>query len=121
MPTTEEKLKELILSTYGSVRKFSMTLDMPYSTIDTIFKRGIENSSLENVMRICDALSLSVDELAAGRLIERNIHNHSNEEDELIHLFRKLNKEGCAYILQTVRMASENPAMQKDDHNSVAV
>ena len=121
MATTEENLKALIQNKYGSLRKFALDMDMPYTTLDGILKRGVGNSSIGNIIKICDALSLSVDELAAGKLVEREFCERSVDEDELILLFRKLNKEGRAYVLQTVRMASENPSMQKDDHNSVAV
>lgn len=66
--STEDKLKEYILEKYKSLREFVMIADMSYSTVDSILKRGIDNSSISNVMKICKVLDLSVDELAEGRL-----------------------------------------------------
>lgn len=66
--TTEEKLKEFILKRYQSVREFSILSDIPYSTIASIFKRGIGNSSVTNVIKICKALDISVDALAEGEI-----------------------------------------------------
>jgi len=65
----EEKLKELILSRYNSIREFAIDIDIPYTTIVSIFKRGIGNSSVTNVIKISKALGISVDELANGNIV----------------------------------------------------
>ncbi len=57
----EEKIKELIIEKYGSVRQFALKIDIPYTTIDSILKRGIDNSNVSNVIKMCKALGLSVD------------------------------------------------------------
>lgn len=67
--TIEDQLKNLILSRYRSIREFTITIDMPYTTIDSIFRRGIGNSSVTNVIKICKALGISADELAEGRIV----------------------------------------------------
>ena len=64
--TTEEKLKELILKRYNSIREFTIAIDMPYTTMDSIFRRGIGNSSVSNIIKICKALGISADALADG-------------------------------------------------------
>lgn len=67
--TIEEKIKELILSKYRSVREFTQAIEMPYSTFSTIMSRGIENSSVTNVIKICKALGISADGVAEGKII----------------------------------------------------
>lgn len=67
--TTEEKIKNLILKRYHSIREFSITTDIPYTTLDSILKRGIGNSSVTNVIKICKALGISVDALADGEIV----------------------------------------------------
>lgn len=67
--TTEEKLKDLILKRYHSVREFTISANIPYSTLDSIFKRGIGNSSVINVIKICKALGISADALADGEIV----------------------------------------------------
>lgn len=66
--STEEKLKNYILSRYRSVREFTTKYDIPYSTLSTVFMRGIDNSSLSTIIRICNALGISTDEIAEGRI-----------------------------------------------------
>lgn len=67
--TTEEKLKELILKRYHSIREFTIYIDMPYTTMDSIFRRGVGNSSVSNIIKICKALSISADALADGEIV----------------------------------------------------
>ena len=62
--STEERLRELILKRYNSVREFTIEHDIPYTTMHSIFKRGIDNSSMTNIIKICKALHISVDALA---------------------------------------------------------
>ena len=67
--TTEEMLKELILNRYNSIREFAISIDMPNSTIDSIFRRGVGNSSVINIIKICKALNISADALADGEIV----------------------------------------------------
>lgn len=67
--TTEEKLKELILIRYHSIREFTLEIDIPYTTLDSIFRRGIGNSGVNNVIKICKALGISTDALADGEIV----------------------------------------------------
>ena len=83
----ETKLKDLILSRYKSLREFTIIVDIPYTTLDSILKRGIGNSSVNNVIKICNALNLSVDALAAGE-IEYQFEKksaHTNEIREIVN------------------------------------
>ena len=65
----EDKLKEKIIEKYGSVRKFALKVNIPYTTIDTILKRGINNSNVSNVIKICKELNISVDKLVDSKEI----------------------------------------------------
>lgn len=67
--TIEEKLKKYILKKYNSIREFTIAIDLPYSTMATILKRGIANSNVNNIIKICQALEISADELAAGNIV----------------------------------------------------
>ena len=67
--TIEEKLKNYILTNYKSVREFVKHAELPYSTVDGILKRGIANSSIGNVLKICKALQISADELANNKIV----------------------------------------------------
>ncbi len=117
--STEQNLKEFILSKYSSMREFSIALDMPYSTVDSIFKRGLENASVANIIKMCNHLSISADELAEGRITPRASNGLSSEEAELVRMFRMMNKDGQALVMATIRTFLGNPEMQKENTNHV--
>lgn len=74
----EENLKNHILSRYKSLREFTILKDIPYTTLDSMLKRGIGNSSVTNVIKVCKALNISVDALADGKIIRKKYNTTHN-------------------------------------------
>lgn len=100
MDCVEERLKNLILSKYKSVREFTNFIGMPYSTFDSILKRGISNSNITNVLMISNALGIDTEKLADGEIAAKQssietIAAHKNaawtdEELNKIEEYKKL-------------------------------
>ncbi len=116
----EQKLKDLILSNYSSVREFSRMIDMPYSTLDSIFKRGIENASVSNIIRICTELSISVDELAHGNITIRSATNAISKDStpsispdaiDLAHKYDQLDTHSQQVVTAVVDMELKRPVL----------
>lgn len=132
--TIEEKLKDLILKRYHSVREFTIVHDIPYTTIVSIFKRGIQNSSVINITKICKALQISVDALADGDISpikERPASRHNEVEvtdildetkDALIHSWKltldgkRIEKSEIESIIDAIDVGVEI-AKRKKKHN----
>lgn len=70
MEKTELELKEMIISRYGSLKKFCETIDMPWTTLDSILKRGIANSNITNIMKITRELKIDTEQLASGAIVD---------------------------------------------------
>ena len=70
----EDKLKNLIIDKFGSVRQFALNIDIPYTTVDSILKRGIDNSNVGNVIKMCKALNISIDSLLDNKKIISNLN-----------------------------------------------
>lgn len=70
----EEKIKNLIIEKYGSIRQFAIKIDIPYTTIDSILKRGIDNSNVSNVLKMCKALDISVDKSIENNDLVSNLN-----------------------------------------------
>jgi DNA-binding Xre family transcriptional regulator len=66
--TTEEKLKSLILSEYGTISAFTKKAGIPNSTLVTILSRGVKNSNASNIKKICNTLDISTDDLYLGKI-----------------------------------------------------
>lgn len=55
----EQKLRNIILDKYASLRSFSLEADIPYSSLMTILTRGIAGASFDTVILICKKLDIS--------------------------------------------------------------
>lgn len=94
--TIEEKLKNLILTKYRSIREFTQIIDMPYSTFSTIISRGIENSSVTNIIKICKALGISADALADGQIAHVSA-DHRDDEIDIDHVINDVKGKILSY------------------------
>ena len=54
----EQKLRNLILDKFVSLRKFTFEADIPYSSLTTILDRGIAGASFDTVIKICKTLEI---------------------------------------------------------------
>lgn len=73
---------DLILKNYASKSDFARKADLPYSTLDSIFKRGLQNASIANIIKLCNALNISADGLSNGKVIMIN-KNKSMVQDDI--------------------------------------
>ena len=96
--TIEEQLKQEILSKYKSVRAFTTAINIPYSTLDSVFKRGIQNAGVSTMIKVFDALDLDIECIPGGTLLRRPLKSEnssssdgSEPEEEISRLFDKLN------------------------------
>ncbi len=54
----EQKLRNLILDRYTSLRQFAIESDIPYSTLMTMLSRNIGGASFDVVIKICKKLEI---------------------------------------------------------------
>ena len=59
----EEFLRTIIEDRYGSLRAFTKNIGMPYTTLVSILKRGIGNTSVDNILKICKHLGIPPESL----------------------------------------------------------
>ena len=66
-------LKNYILDNYKSIKQFARLVELPSSTVNGIFVRGINNSTFSNVVKICQFLNISIDGLLKGNIVESTL------------------------------------------------
>lgn len=54
----EQKLRNLILDNFPSLRQFAVEADIPYSTLMTLLSRDIGGASFDVIMKICTYLNV---------------------------------------------------------------
>ena len=62
----EQKLRNLILDKYTSLRQFALEADIPYSTLMTLLSRDIGGASFDVIIRICKQLDVDPMEFYDG-------------------------------------------------------
>lgn len=92
------ELKDLINERYKSVKEFALLVKIPYTTLDSILKRGVDKTSVVNVVKICKELNIQIDALIEGKVKEVVSSGH--------HLTRTAVMVGEAYDKTTEKEQS---------------
>ncbi|MFE1631246.1 helix-turn-helix domain-containing protein [Brevibacillus reuszeri] len=93
MDKRAEILAELI-DKKGSRRAFAEEIGLPPTTLQSILTRGVGRASIDNIIKVCRALGISVEELdamAAGGEVQTIAAHHDGEdwtEEELAEIER---------------------------------
>lgn len=69
--TKEEQLKAIILSKHKSVSAFAEAVEIPYTTVISILKRGIDTAGIRVAIKIFDALNLDIESVRDTALREK--------------------------------------------------
>lgn len=99
--TVEQKLQNYILENYKSIMQFAKVAELPYTTVKGIFSRGLWGTSIQNVIKICNTLSIDINALINGE-IKKDIHIHelTSHEKKLIVAYR--NHPEHQYTIDTI-------------------
>ena len=126
--TVEQKLQDYILDNYKSIMQFAKVADLPYTTVKGIFSRGIWGTSIQNVIKICNTLSLDINALVNGE-IKKDIHINelTTHEKKLVVAYR--NHPDHQYTIDTILHIDEEEqliptlkaARSKDNNQPIEV
>ena len=64
----EERLRRLIMSRFPTVKDFAAEAEIPYTTLLSVFKRGIDNTGITNIQKLCKTLGITMEGLCEGRI-----------------------------------------------------
>jgi len=94
----EADLKQLIIDRFGSLSKFSEVIDMPWTTLDGVIKRGVNKANITSLIKICEGLNIDCESLYYGRLLPKQdmLKEDPLSEKEQIHIkkYRALSEHG---------------------------
>ena len=99
MVSKEEKVRNDIATKFGSVPKMAKEIGIPQNTIYHALERGLDNTTSKTRSAILDALY--------GRTEYAVVRIWSDEEEELIELFRKLPTKGQHALLVGLRECAQ--------------
>lgn len=120
--TVEEQLKKIILERYKSVRAFTQDVNIPYSTVDTMFKRGISGTGVSTVIKIFQALNLDIESISTGELKSLTAkkapaeqHGESDlQKERLIQNYDNMNQFGREKLVDYSDYLADDPKHAKN-------
>ena len=84
----EEVLAEMMVKKSGNVKSFCEASGLKYTTVLSILKRGVLTANIDHIILMCDALGISVDALAEGRIEEKE--KRPAEENDLAIILERI-------------------------------
>lgn len=94
--TREEIIKNLIREKGMNLKAFSEDANIPYTTFYSMLDRGIGKASVDNVIKVCKALGITVEEL-------ENKANNDKVETVAAHSTNNLTDEEQEKVLEFVK------------------
>ncbi len=94
----ENDLKEIIISKYNNIQEFCDKNNLIYSKVDKIFKKGIGDTNIQLILKICSILDIDADSILKGEIHFNNPllkytkipTKLNNDESALLVKFNKL-------------------------------
>ena len=127
--TKETYLKEMMVLQSGSVKAFSVSAKIPYTTIRSILERGIGNASITSIIAICEALGITTEQLITFDENELNILSIYNKleinykKDVYTYAENKLDEQKGIYpMFETINVyghASAGTGAILDDNENI--
>jgi transcriptional regulator with XRE-family HTH domain len=87
-----------------TIKDFAKKINMPYTTLLSILNGSLGGASIDNVMKICKGLHITIEEL------QQNFNAADSDaslESELMKLFRTLNLDNKQIALLQIKTLSE--------------
>lgn len=79
-----EKIKKMIGNTGMNLKAFSEKAGLPYTTLRSILERGVDKASINNILLICKALNIKVEDLEKDCCVEYNPSTHINVKNRIV-------------------------------------
>ena len=100
------------------IRQIEISEHMKVSqgTVSNWFK-GTNSIDIENLAELCSFLGVSLDQIFGVAPLTPEV-TLSQEETDLLSMFRALNSEGKDMLMSTARAFAGNPDMQKESTKS---
>lgn len=123
MEKVEESVKSIIIKKYGNLKKFCEKIEMPWTTLDSILKRGIANSNITNVMKITKELNIDTESLASGVILqygEQNIDRKvvsKSDFPKIMQYYNLLNDTGKDVATERVKELTYIPNYTSKNFN----
>lgn len=103
--TRENYIKLLIKNDDLTIKDFAQKINMPYTTLLSILNGSLGGASIDNVIKICGGLHITIEEL------QKHINDTDSNislEAEFIKVFRMLNDDYKKIAINQIKALAES-------------
>lgn len=118
---TTEFILTLIKGKYKSIRQFALAADIPYSTVKSGLKAGINGMAVETVIKMCTTLGIRLESLMPMQTPFCDPRQLSLKEWQLITKFRNLSESSRLEVIRYLDFREQfekGNAHQEDEKSS---
>ena len=81
----EDVVESLIKGSHRTVKDFARAIDLPYTTLLGMLKRGLGTASVDNIIKVCKGLGITVEQLLSTEILSASIVPfYVNEHEKLL-------------------------------------
>ena len=106
--TRENFIKEKIREKGYSIKDFANKINMPYTTLLSIVNKSVGGASLDNIIKICNGLEISIE------LLNPNMQHKNNA---FLCQYNTLNEKGKAKADEYIEDLADNPKYTEQKPN----
>lgn len=113
-----EKLEQLMIERDLTKADVSRGSGLPYTTVDGLFKKGVENARLTTLKKLSSFFNVSMEYLMNDEITERNVVSLtsfplSDAEIQLINTWRTLPLDEKTHLLSELRRSAHSRSNSK--------
>ena len=105
-------IKNLILEKYKTLKNFSEIVDIPQSTLSTMFKNGIGGTSIDTIIKICKELNISIDTISDNKYDPFYV---TKQEKDILNKLRQLPPQELDKIIGMIELKIYEFCSKKND------
>ena len=94
-------IKKLMAQQHKSARAVAREANIPYTTLLSMLSRGFGGASIDNVIKVCHALGISVDALVNESLGIKD-ETITPEEHKILSLYESMNADGRRRAMESL-------------------
>jgi len=90
-----KKVMAIIRQRGLTVKRVAEMSGLKHTTLDSMLKRGIGGSKVDNVIKLCKALGIKVEDLYADDFTNHDVDTLGPIKKECLEKIQYLNEDGC--------------------------
>lgn len=103
-----QKLKDIILSRYSSIREFAKFVEIPSTTLTSALDKGIGGMAIDRIIKICEILDIDIKTFEPLNTETKEL-NLTDSETTLLFNYNKLNNLGKDKLIEYSNDLIETP------------